>query len=102
MPRQQSGLTPDMLVQLETDSSVSGEGFRAEFTCIEPGSLPPPPPEACISPGLAYFDSGDIDKSGGYGRRHDCRWMLSCTDRLLAPVVTFELFDLEAGASILH
>jgi hypothetical protein len=101
LPNPQSGLSSDMLVQLETDDSVAGEGFLAEFTCIVPGSLPPPPPGACISPGLSFTagarDVVDIDRSGGYGHNHDCRWTLSCSDQSLVPLVTFELFDLEAG-----
>jgi hypothetical protein len=87
---------PDMLFQLTSDSSVSGDGFLAHFMCVEPGSTPAPPPDACTT-GETYTDTGILDKSEGYGTRHDCRWLLVCSDTRLRARVMFTQFDLEAG-----
>ena len=89
--------TQIMLVQLTSDSSVGGDGFAATFDCVFAGSTPPPPPDACTT-GLDLENEGVIDKTGGYGHRHDCRWLLHCTDSTMVPMLTFSMFDLETGA----
>jgi hypothetical protein len=97
MPSPEEGHEPYVLVQLVSDSSVEGDGFFANFECVEPGTAPPPPLDPCLAPLAVEGDSGQIAKEGGYGHSHDCQWMITCSESDDIIELSFTSFDLEGG-----
>ena len=80
--------------------SVNGDGFAAQFTCIDPATVPPPPPDPCTAP-IALTDRGEVSHSE-LDNHQNCDWALSCTNSSLAPRLTFGSFNTESNFDYLY
>jgi len=96
-----------MLVEFTSDESVARDGFVASYSCTTE-AVPPPPPNACIDPGMTMVDAGVIDQAmyfhngedlstGVYTHNLECRWLLTCSDQATTPTLTFRSFATEAN-----
>jgi hypothetical protein len=81
-----------LLVQFDSDGSVTRDGFHASWECGD--AAPPPPPDPCAET-LAVGDGGHLDFDASYGNGEDCRWLVSCDSGV--PTVSFNSFQTEAG-----
>eukprot|EP01051_Picozoa_sp_SAG22_P005696 SAG22_NODE_346_length_11892_cov_40.205970_6_plen_1014_part_01 len=91
-------VSPVVLLQFASDSSVPSIGFEASFTCVDA-----PPQDPCIGgEGASLVDSGSIAFDGQYSNNHDCRWLLSCSDVSLAPRLSFSSFATEGGRDFVN
>ena len=62
LPREFVATGSSAVAQYTSDGSVSGAGFNATFVCIDPQSVPPPPPDPCTH-GIELVDSGEVRHS---------------------------------------
>jgi hypothetical protein len=73
------------------------------YSCFQAGSVASADVghDPCTDGGATIVDRGTIALSDGYSDNHNCNWLLTCTDRSLAPRVTFSSFDTEANYDFL-
>jgi hypothetical protein len=98
--------TPDPLavsgssatVVYSSDGSVTGDGFRAEFSCGTPASSGPTQSHAddpCTG-GVTLTDSGSVvHSSQSMSTNQVCSWMLQCSNSGHVPVLEFSTFHTE-------
>ena len=95
LPTDFVGTERTVRAQYTSDGSVSGEGFLASFECVDPSTVPPPPPDPCTT-GIALTDGGTLEHRD-LNNHQECEWSLTCSDLSLAPLVTFLQFHTEAN-----
>ena len=103
----QTGSGSTMVMVFDSDGSVTRNGFEAEFTCVSPGSAPPPPkgpaPDTACTSGAHFQDSGVVDSHlGEYSDDAECLWSFSCTDRSMVPQLVFTSFDTETNFDFIY
>eukprot|EP01043_Picozoa_sp_COSAG02_P033481 COSAG02_NODE_2287_length_9213_cov_5.663375_3_plen_2061_part_01 len=94
-----SGDVPDPVVgtgtvlalELESDGSMQGSGFAADFTCQS---------NPCYGDGVALNEPGPIAMDG-YSASSQCTWTMTCPEGQL-PTVAFSSFDVEANWDFVH
>lgn len=94
IPNAVHGSGSSLFVQFQTDSSVTREGFRAEFSCSTAGFGPA---GGCGASAAQLVDGGSIDLSGGYANNMECAWQLACSDTSMIAHLSFSAFDTETS-----
>jgi hypothetical protein len=92
---------PVAVVRYQSDWSISGDGFTAAFSCVDPSTVPPPPPDPCAGDGVELVDAGAIFH-GLLQDNQACTWSMSCSDSSHVPQVWFSAFDIETRYDFLY
>lgn len=92
---------PNAVLQYVSDWSIQGAGFTALFSCVDPASVPPPPPDPCTTGGIALIDAGSIFH-GNLDNNQACTWSMTCSDPTHVPQVSFLAFDVETRFDFLN
>jgi hypothetical protein len=92
----------------ESDGSVDHNGFNATFTCVDPGTVPPPPPNPCafdpttgMVVGVHLIDSGEVNHAR-LANGQECIWRMSCSNSAWVPQLVFSTFDTESHFDFLY
>lgn len=83
-----------------SDGSINGGGFEAQFRCVDPSTIPPPPPDPCTT-GITLIDRGTLAHYG-LDNYQECEWSMRCSEESHSPLVEFSEFNTEANFDFLY
>ena len=87
-------------VRYTSDGSVNHDGFSASFACVDPSTVPEPPPDPCRER-VSLVDTGAIEHRDLQAYQ-DCSWAMTCSDPELSPLIRFSTFETESNFDFLY